>query len=137
MNILVVDGQGGKLGAQIITSIKEKNFSNINIIAVGTNSLATQTMLKAKADIVATGENPIIVNSRNVDIIVGPVGIVIADSLYGEVTPNMALAISQSQAKKILIPINKCDNIIVGVNEQSMTQIFSQITQLIEKELNN
>ena len=115
----------------------EKNFSNINIIAVGTNSLATQTMLKAKADIVATGENPIIVNSRNVDIIVGPVGIVIADSLYGEVTPNMALAISQSQAKKILIPINKCDNIIVGVNEQSMTQIFSQITQLIEKELNN
>ena len=137
MNILVVDGQGGMLGAQIITSIKEKNFSNINIIAVGTNSLATQTMLKAKADIVATGENPIIVNSRNVDIIVGPVGIVIADSLYGEVTPNMALAISQSQAKKILIPINKCDNIIVGVNEQSMTQIFSQITQLIEKELNN
>lgn len=131
MKILIVDGQGGKLGAQVVSLIKQLN-KDFEIIAIGTNSIATQAMLKAGAAIVATGENPILVNSKLADIIIGPIGIVIADSLHGEVTPKMALAISQANARRILIPINKCDNIIVGVNPQSMTDIFEDIKVCVD-----
>lgn len=132
MRILVIDGQGGKLGSQIVSLIKNKQNSKIELIAVGTNAMATEAMMKGKADIVATGENPVIVNSKNADLIIGPIGIVIADSMYGEVTVAMATAVSQSKAKKILIPINKCDNIIVGVTENSMKEVFNQINKIID-----
>lgn len=133
MKILVIDGQGGKLGAQIIGLIKSKNYSNIEIIGVGTNAMASEAFLKAKADVVATGENPVIVCARDADIIIGPIGIVIADSLYGEITPAMALAVSQAKATKLLIPINKCNNIIVGITDNSMKNIFDQISDYIDK----
>ena len=133
MKILVIDGQGGKLGAQIIGLIKSKNYSNIEIIGVGTNAMASEAFLKAKADVVATGENPVIVCARDADIIIGPIGIVIADSLYGEITPAMALSVSQSKATKLLIPINKCNNIIVGITDNSMKNIFDQISDYIDK----
>lgn len=133
MKILVIDGQGGKLGAQIINLIKSKNNSNLEIIGVGTNAMASEAFLKAKADVVATGENPVIVCARDADIIIGPIGIVIADSLYGEITPAMALAVSQSKATKLLIPINKCNNIIVGITDNSMKNIFDQISDYIDK----
>ena len=133
MKILVIDGQGGKLGAQIISLIKSKNYSNIEIIGVGTNAMASEAFLKAKADVVATGENPVIVCARDADIIIGPIGIVIADSLYGEITPAMALAVSQAKATKLLIPINKCNNIIVGITDNSMKNIFDQISDYIDK----
>lgn len=126
MNILIIDGQGGQLGSQLIKSIKT-NFNNINITAVGTNSTATTSMLKAGASQGATGENAVIVNCRKVDLIIGPIGIVIADSLLGEITPAMAIAIGQSNAKRILLPVNKCDNIIAGINNISTSQIIEDV----------
>ncbi|MGN1328758.1 MAG: DUF3842 family protein [Eubacterium sp.] len=116
MNILVIDAQGGGIGRQLVTEIKEK-IQNATVIAVGTNSLATSSMLKAGADYAATGENAVVVNSKTADVITGPIGIVIADALLGEITPAMSVAIGQSKAKKVLIPINHCGNLIAGVTD--------------------
>lgn len=127
--ILIIDGQGGQIGSQLIKSIIEYD---VEIMAVGTNSTATNAMLKAGAKNGATGENPVIVGCKTADIIIGPIGIVIADSLYGEITPKMAIAVGQSNAKKILIPINKCDNIIVGVNDLSLTVIIKNVLKIVE-----
>ena len=125
MNICVIDAQGGGIGKQVISALK-KSLPEIEITAVGTNSMATSAMLKAGADAAATGENAVIVCSRKADIIVGPIGIVIPDSLYGEITPSMALAIGQSSAKRILIPINHCDNTVVGVPDLSITALVKE-----------
>lgn len=127
--IVVIDGQGGKIGSLLIEQLKAKT-TDCEIYAIGTNSIATSTMLKAGADFGATGENPVIANCRNADIIVGPVGIVIADSLVGEVTPLMAASIGQSPAQKILLPINRCKNHIVGVRDLPIPDL---ITETIEK----
>lgn len=123
MNILIVDGQGGGVGRQLVESIK-KAFPNQMITAVGTNAFATQAMLKAGADNAATGENAVIVACRTAEIIAGPVGIVIADSLYGEITPKMAKAVGQSNATRILLPMNLCQNYIVGVDKCSTSQMI-------------
>jgi hypothetical protein len=114
MNLLVIDGQGGQLGSQIIKAIRNK-YNDIYIMAVGTNATATASMIKAGANQGATGENPVIVASRKANVIIGPIGIVIADSLLGEITPKMAVAVGQSNATKILVPINKCENLVAGV----------------------
>lgn len=116
MKILVIDAQGGGVGKQLITAMKQ-SMQDIVITAVGTNSVATSAMLKAGADFVATGENAVVVACRKTDVIVGPVGIVIADALLGEITPRMAVAVAQSDAKRILLPFNHCNNIIAGVSE--------------------
>ena len=121
MQVLVIDGQGGGLGRQLVSAIKER-FPKIEVLAVGTNSMATASMLRAGADQAATGENSVVVASSRAEVILGPIGIVIADSMMGEITPRMAVAIGQSHAKRILIPVNLCDNIIVGVAESSMTR---------------
>ena len=123
MNILVIDGQGGQLGGQIIKSIKG-NFPNIDITAVGTNATATGTMLKAGANQAATGENPVVVAARKADIIIGPIGIVIADAMLGEITPKMAVAVGQSNATRVLLPVNKCDNLVAGVADATMSVII-------------
>ena len=116
MNILVIDGQGGGIGRQLIASLKAARPDD-TLTAVGTNSAATSAMLKAGANDAATGENAVIVNCRNADVIVGPVGIAIADSLMGEITPAMAKAVGQSRAKRILIPLNRCNTWIAGIND--------------------
>ena len=116
MNILVVDGQGGGVGKSLITRLK-KVLPGAQIIAVGTNSIAASAMKKAGADIVATGENAVRVNSRKADIITGPVGIVAADALYGEITPEMAAAVAGSDALKVLIPFNNCGIFIAGCDD--------------------
>lgn len=121
MRVLVIDGQGGGLGRQLVNAVKER-FSEVEILAVGTNSAATNAMLRAGADQAATGENSVAVASGRVDVIMGPIGIVIADSMLGEITPRMALSVGQSLAKRILIPVNFCDNIVVGVTETSMAK---------------
>lgn len=118
MNILVIDGQGGGIGKQLIASIKAAR-PNDTLTAVGTNSVATGAMLKAGADEAATGENAVVVNCRNADVIVGPVGIAIADSLMGEITPAMAKAVGQSRAKRVLIPLNRCNTSIAGIRDLS------------------
>lgn len=113
-SIVIIDGQGGKLGKELVEKIRLR-IPEAEITAVGTNSAATAAMMKAGASHSATGENAVAVAARNADIIMGPVGIVIADSLFGEITPLSALSVAQSRAKKILIPFNKCDIIIPGV----------------------
>ena len=134
--ILVIDGQGGQLGGQIVRELLGK-FSDIEITAVGTNATATATMLKAGARNAATGENPVIVACRKADIIIGPIGIVIADSLLGEVTPAMAVAVGQSDAARILIPVNKCENMIAGVSNLSTTVLIQDAVSKISQILNN
>ena len=119
MKVLIIDGQGGGLGRQLVAAVKEYDRS-IEVLAVGTNSAATNAMLKAGADQAATGENSVAVASKKAEVIMGPVGIVIADSMLGEITPRMAVAVGQSSAKRILIPVNLCDNIVVGVSDTSM-----------------
>ena len=131
MNILVIDGQGGQLGGQLIKSLKS-NFKEIYITAVGTNATATATMLKAGANQAATGENPVVVACRKADVIIGPIGIVIADALYGEITPKMAVAVGQSDAVRILLPVNKCDNIIAGIQEISTTDILQDVHRKVK-----
>lgn len=132
MRLLVVDAQGGGIGKQVVAAVK-KQFPQIEITAVGTNSAATSVMLKAGADHAATGENAVVVGCRNADLIVGPIGIVIADSLYGEITPTMAAAIGQSRARRILIPMNHCDNVIVGVDDLSIGRMLSSVLEKVRE----
>lgn len=132
MNILVIDAQGGGIGKQIVSALK-KRYPEQYITAVGTNSLATSSMLKAGADAAATGENPVIVCSRRADVIIGPVGIVIADALLGEITAAMAAAVGQSPAKRILVPVNHCDNYIVGVTDLSMAKLIEGVIAEVGK----
>lgn len=130
MNITIIDGQGGQLGSQLVKEILTQ-FQNINITAIGTNSVATAAMIKAGAKNAATGENPVMVACRRADVIIGPIGIVIADSLFGEITDKMAVAIGQANAVRILLPMNKCDNIIAGVpNLNTKTLIEDAILKL-------
>lgn len=130
MQILVVDAQGGGIGKQLVSMLKQRVEGAV-VTAVGTNSLATSAMLRAGADSAATGENAVIVCARKTDVIVGPVGIVIADALLGEITPAMAAAIGQSRAKRVLIPINHCDNLIAGVPDLSVSHLIQSAIDLI------
>ena len=114
MNILVIDGQGGQLGCSIIKAVYEK-YPDADITAVGTNANATASMVKAGAKKAATGENPVVVTTKKADVIIGPVGIVVADAMLGEITPAMARAVGSSDAVKILIPVNKCETLVAGV----------------------
>ena len=123
MNILIIDGQGGGVGRKLVENIK-KNFPEQIITAVGTNALASQAMLKAGADRTATGENAVVVGCRTADIIIGPIDIAIADSLWGEITPDMALAVGRSNAVRILLPMNLCDNYIAGVDRINTSGIL-------------
>lgn len=120
MRVLVIDGQGGGLGRQVVSAIKA-NFPDYEVIAIGTNSIATAAMLKAGADKSATGENPVVVCSKKADVIIGPIGIVIADSMLGEITEKMAVAVAKSRARRILVPVNLCDNFVVGVEDSSLS----------------
>lgn len=131
MDILVIDAQGGGIGKQLINKIKQ-HIPDAMITAVGTNSAATAAMLKAGADYAATGENAVIVACRQTDLIVGPIGIVIADSLLGEVTPKMAVAVAQSHAKRVLIPFNHCDNIIVGISDYTAGKLVQNAIEEIQ-----
>ena len=133
MTILVIDGQGGKLGKRLVVSIK-KSFPQVEVMAVGTNSAASESMMRAGADRVATGENPVIVASRTAQIIVGPMGIAIADALMGEISPAMANAVAASAAYRVLIPMNLCDTYVAGVSQKSsaiMDDAMEHIRQLL------
>lgn len=125
MNVLIIDSQGGGIGKQLILAVREARPEAV-ITAVGTNTVATSAMLKAGADHAATGENAVVVNCRGADVILGPIGIVIADALFGEITPGMALAVAQSGARRILIPVNHCDNIVVGTRDLSMGELIRE-----------
>jgi hypothetical protein len=129
--IIVIDGQGGNIGKQLVKRIREE-LPDAYIRAVGTNSIATGNMIKAGADEAATGENAVIVAARDADIITGPVGIIVADALLGEVSSAMAKAVSDSKAIKVLIPVNKCDILIAGVKDKSISELIeAAIRQIV------
>lgn len=119
MRIAVIDGQGGGIGKMIVEKLKSAQIEG-KVIALGTNALATAQMIKAGADEGATGENAIVFSASRVDYILGPMGIIMANAMLGELTPLMAKAVGESPARKILIPINKCLTMVAGVKEQSM-----------------
>ncbi len=136
MDILIIDGQGGNLGRQLTRRLKEA-LPGADITAVGTNSTATENMLKGGADRAATGENAVVVNARRAKVIAGPLGIVIADALLGEVTPAMATAVGQSDAVRVLVPMNRCDTLVAGVEEKPMGELIEdavgRIVALLQK----
>lgn len=131
MKITIIDGQGGRIGKSIIEQIKKKH-SDLELYAIGTNSIATSAMLKAGADNGATGENAVIVNAADSDIIVGPIGIVFANALLGEITPAIATAVSASKAFKILIPVNRCNHYVAGCEEAPMGDYIRIAVEKIE-----
>lgn len=132
MNILIIDAQGGGIGRQLVSALKQA-LPEVTITAVGTNSAATAAMRKAGADQSATGENAVIVGCRKADVIAGPIGIVIADALLGEITPAMALAVGQSPARRVLIPVNHCDNIVAGITDLSLGHLIQSALEEIRK----
>ena len=136
MHILVIDGQGGGIGKQLVEEIR-KALPEAFITAAGTNSIATSAMIKGGADNGATGENAVIVGCRNADIIAGPMGIVIADSLLGEITPAMAVAVGQSSALRILLPVNRCKNLIIGIADMDIATMIKKAVEEIKKAAQN
>lgn len=131
MKITIIDGQGGKIGKTIVEQLK-KTHPEQELYAIGTNSLATAAMLKAGADYGATGENPCILNAQDSNIIIGPVGIVIANALLGEITPAIATAVGASKAYKILIPMNRCNHYVVGCDENGLSDNIRMVCEKVD-----
>ncbi len=134
MEVLVIDGQGGRIGQQLIKAILAR-YPGVEITAIGTNSLAAAAMLKGGAARAATGENALLVACRRADVILGPLGIVIADALMGEISPAMAVAVAQARAKRILIPLNQCDNLVAGVAEMPVGRLLDSAVAELGKAL--
>lgn len=136
MNILVIDGQGGNIGRQLVKMISEQ-IPDAQLRAVGTNSIATANMIKGGTSNAATGENSVVVCSRWADVIVGPIGIVIADAMMGEVTETMAAAVGRSNAVKVLIPMNRCNTVIAGVDACSTNALLDDALRRIKEAASN
>ena len=134
--VMVVDAQGGGLGRQLIAGIK-KELPKTHVIAIGANSAATSAMLKAGADEAATGQNAVKVAAKKADFIIGPVGMVIADAMLGEITPQIACAIAQADAKRIMIPFNNCDNYIAGVSDFTTGRLIADAIAELQRCLTN
>ena len=132
MKVLVIDGQGGKMGRALVENILKQNIP-CELVAIGTNALATEAMLKGGATAAATGENPVIVNAKDADVIAGPMGIIAANTLLGEVTPSMALAVSESRALKVLIPVNRCGIFAAGTEDKTPAQYIESAVRKISE----
>jgi len=130
MRVVVIDGQSGRMGQLFIEKAVAAGLP-CAIDCVGTNALATAAMLKAGAENGATGENPVLVACRTADVIVGPIGILSADSLMGEITPVMAVAIGQSRARKLLLPVNQCGNIVAGTQTLSLSRLMDEAVEIL------
>jgi len=131
MNVLVIDGMGGGIGKSVIEHLK-KECQGAIITAVGSNSLATSAMIKAGADYGATGENAVVFNSAKADFIIGVIGIVIANSMHGEISPRMAEAVASSTAHKILIPMERCGVTVMGVVERPIQAYIGEICKVLQ-----
>jgi len=130
MNIVIIDGMGGGIGKAVIEHIK-KELTDVKITAVGTNSIATAAMIKAGANYGATGENAVVFNCTKADFIIGAIGIMFANAMHGEISPKMAEAVSSSPARKILVPIDKCNVTILGVADKPIQSYISEIVKTI------
>ncbi|HAE43261.1 MAG TPA: hypothetical protein DCG34_10165 [Clostridiales bacterium] len=136
MMITVIDGMGGGLGVKIVSELKKRYASQIKILALGTNSTATAAMKKAGADFAATGENPVVVNCKKATLILGPIAIITPDGLMGEITPRMAEAITLSDAKKILLPSDRCNIDVVSTPRLlNMTELIKELVDRVGEEL--
>ena len=129
MTVLVIDGQGGKLGQRLVSGVR-KTMPRAEILAVGTNTSATESMLKAGASQAATGENAVIVACRQADVIIGPLGIALADAMLGEITPAIANAVASSSAYRILIPMNLCGTYVAGVSQATSAIVQDALDHL-------
>lgn len=136
MKVVVIDGQSGRIGQLFAEKVTKAKLS-CELIAIGTNAIATSAMLKAGASMGATGENPVVVATRTADIIVGPIGILAADAMLGEITPAMAAAVGRSSAKKLLLPVNLCNNIVVGTQSLSLSAILDEAVETLRQILND
>ena len=137
MIVMIMDGQGGGIGAAIIKGIREKISEDLEILALGTNSIATSRMMKAGANRGATGENAILYTSPKVDFIIGPLAIIMPNAMMGEVTPGMAKAVSSSEAKKILIPLIQERVEIVGIAGEPLPHLVDQVVGILKEMYNN
>ena len=134
MRLVVIDGQGGRLGKLLVEGVRAR-LPQARILAIGTNSLATSAMLKAGADLGATGENPVVRGVSDADGVLGPVGIVVANAILGEVTPAMAQAVGSCRGKKYLVPMNSCGVQVAGVAEQPLSAYVAQAVEALARDL--
>ena len=135
MVIMVVDGQGGGIGKALIERLKTIVGAEHELIAVGTNAMATMGMMKGGARNIATGENAVIYNAKRADIIIGGIGIVSANAMLGELTPAMAAAIGGSGAVKILVPLNKCGLRVAGVSTDSLPAMLDDAVKMVKESI--
>ncbi|GFI61947.1 hypothetical protein IMSAG049_01118 [Clostridiales bacterium] len=136
MVILVIDGQGGGIGRSLIEKLNAEIGPEHEVMAVGINAIATMGMMKGKAKNIATGENAVIYNAKRADIIVGSIGIVVANAMLGELTPAMANAIGDSSAVKVLIPLNKCGLKVAGVAADSLPAVLDDAVRMVKEIVN-
>ncbi len=133
MKIVVLDGQGGGIGATIIKGLRQYVGQEMEILALGTNSVATSRMMKAGANKGATGENAIVRTCEIADLIIGPIGILMANAMMGELTPKMACAVSSSKAKKILLPLTQENVTIIGVSSEPLPHLVQQVINTVKE----
>lgn len=133
MRIAVVDGQGGGIGKAIIDKMRKEFRDSIDIVALGTNALATQAMLKAGANDGATGEHAIIFNANQVEYIVGSLSLIVANSMLGELTPQIAAAIASSKAPKMLLPIHRNNIDVIGIVSEPLPHLIDKLLSQIKK----
>ncbi|MDD6161036.1 MAG: DUF3842 family protein [Oscillospiraceae bacterium] len=126
--VVVIDSKSGRTGQLFIERVRSARLP-CRLIAIGTNAIATSAMLKAGAESGATGENPVVVACRKADVIVGPIGILAADSLMGEITADMAVAVGRSDAVKLLLPVSHCNNIVVGTQPMTLSQLMDEAVE--------
>ena len=133
MKITIIDGQGGRIGRTVIEQLKKKH-EHLELYAIGTNSAATAAMLKGGADCAATGENPVVWGVRDADAVLGPIGILVANAILGEVTPAMAQAVGSCGGRKFLVPMNNCGVVVAGVSEGSLSDHAAQAVEALARE---
>ena len=137
VRVCVIDGQGGGIGSLIIRRLKEEFGEKLEILALGTNAIATAQMMKANANRGATGENAILVTLRDADVVIGPIGIVLADAMMGEVSPRIAQAVATCRARKFLLPLTQENVEVVGIKHEPLPHQVDQIVKERIKELLN
>ena len=128
--LLIVDGQGGGVGRSIAERLLKEKL-NVNIIAIGTNAVATSNMMKAGLSTGATGENACIYNCEQADIIVGPIGIILPNAMHGEISAAIALAVAKSKAQRVLIPVPNSHIYIAGLQEQTLSQYLDDAVHIV------
>ena len=134
MRVTVIDGQGGGIGKALVEALHTRD-TNIEIVAVGTNATATANMMKGGTALGATGENAVVFNCKKTDVIVGPIGIVMANAMLGEITPKMAEAVSSSDARLYLIPMNRCHANVIGIENKKLSEYITEAVERIMKEV--